>query len=675
MAGPGTPTLAVVVGSTNYAFDLARAPLLVRAKPRTGEVQRLTGKLVRDDILDTPVAISRFTGLGLSRNTEVGTPNFRLWDAQNIISYFDGFLACLGPKKQTPTWTGGPTTFKALGNGFTKTSDAVVWMHGSGAAVTDEPLWFLDGTTWTSATVNADVAGEFDTCSGIVQIGNTYHAMSRDSSLSGGFRKWMVQSTDKTTWSYRHTPGSNEDAGLGDFAAYFLAAIEDSVNGVRLYFVAHNPNTAFHLYRTFPGGANGWTAVAASFAEEGADSPPRGMVKFSDSAGVEDIFVGTKTALYWIDISASTAREVVRFRDPSSAQTGRLWLDEVNGRIMFLDGDNVGWGKWDGTEFVRGYLGPDSLDDARIPWSGLPTRKIGATTAGCPSAFRPWSYVAKGGLAASRFAWIGLQDSKYGEWHCPYQHVTAQRAIMAIIEAGDTLHILEEQAAGGDQDPFFFANITRNPSTTASYPHAATGSVVLAKDDRLLPELNGVWRNVGAVGSGLSSTNKITDIFASADAAPLDMGGSWGTTLGEITATAGTQNFVGTPTGTGQSARAMQLRIDLEGASDASPYIEQLTVSVVKLVPTKYVRRYLVDIEKSARGTVRPAQLVKEDLEAIVAAATDLNVTFGEEDAIVMEPWWGGAEGPLTYEDLPSAPGTVKDKFGAKVAVLTLVEV
>ena len=671
MAGPGTPTLAIKVGTPEYAFALVRAPILVRAKPRTGEVQRLTGKLVRDDILDSPVAISRFTGLGLSRNLEVGTPNFRLWDEQNIISYFEGTLACLGPKKQTPTWTGGPTTFKALGNGFTEVNDGTVWMYGSGAAVTDEPLWYLDGTTWTNATVNADVAGEFDTCSGIRQIGNTYYATSRDSSLSGGFRKWLVSSTNKTTWAYTKTDASNEDGGTTDYAVYFLEAIEAT-----LYFLGHNPNTAIHVFSVATTAAGTWSNVAVNLMNEGSDSPPRGFVQFPDSAGVTDLFVGTRIGFYHVDISVPTARLLFRFRDPTSAQTGRLWVDPVNNRINFLDGDNQGWFAWISTgNFEVHYVGPESLDDPTIAYTGLPTRKWGAVTAGCASQRRPWNYVAKGGLAASRFAWIGLMDSRGGAPHCPYQHATAQRAIMAIIEAGDTLHFLEEQAAGGDQDPFYCANITRNPSTTASYAHAATGSVVLAKDDRLLPELNGVHLNVGAIGAGLSSSNKIDDVFASADAAPLDMGGSWGTTLGEITANAGTVNFAATPTGTGLSARAVQLRLDLIGTSDASPYLEQITVAVRKDVPVKYVRRYLVDIEKSARGTVRPAQLVKEDLEAIVAATTYLNVTSGEEDAIVMEPWWGGADGPLTYEDMPSAPGTVKDKFGAKVAVLTLVEV
>ncbi len=669
MSGPNPATLAIVVGSTNYAFALARAPLLVRAKPRTGEVLRLTGKNARDDQLDAPVAISRFTGLGLVRNTEIGTPNFRLWDAINAITYFDGLLFCLGPKKQTPTWTGGPATFKALGNGLTETTDGTLWMHGSGAAAGDEPLWYLSGTTWTNATANADVAGDFNTCSGIVQIGNTYYAVSRDSSLSGGFRKWMVQSTDKTTWAYSYTAAANEDNGA-DVQLYFLQLV-----GKTFYTLAHVSNSKISIYyRTT---VNAAFSEVSGVADEDAGSPPRGLVAFPDAVGVEDLFVGTRGGLYWHDISASLSRRVHTFRDPTSAYTGRLWLDPTGTRIRFLDGDNQGWFQWGANgEAEVHYQGPESLDDPSIPYAGLPTPKAGATTAGCASQRRPWNYVAKGGLAASRNAWIGLSDARgSGYPHCPYQNATAQRAIMAIIEAGDTLHILEETAAGGTQTPFYFANITRNPSTTASYPHAATGSVVLAKDDRLFPELNGVWRKVEAIGTGLTANNNLTAIFASADAAPLDMAGSWGTTLGAITATAGSVNFAATPAGTGQSARAVQLRVDLIGVSDASAYLEQLAVYVRKDLPIKYVRRFIVDIEKSANGTVRPPQLVKADLEAIVAATTDLSVTAGEEDAIVMEPWWGGAEGPLTYEDMPSAPGTVKDKFGAKVAILTLVEV
>ena len=82
----------------------------------------------------------------------------------------------------------------------------------------------------------------------------------------------------------------------------------------------------------------------------------------------------------------------------------------------------------------------------------------------------------------------------------------------------------------------------------------------------------------------------------------------------------------------------------------------------------------MVDITGSANGTARPRQAVIDDLESIVSAVTDASVTYGEEGAIIMEPWDGG-DGTLAYTDDPEEPGTVKAHQNVEFAVLSLVEV
>lgn len=668
---PERSTLAITYGSVNRAFQIV-GPVQVRVKPRTGALQRATGQLLRADIIDTPVAIRRFTGIGLSRNDSIEnrvTGVMRLWDAANVCTMFAGTLVSLGPLKQSPTFTGGPTTYTSLGNGFTETAEGTLWMHGAGTAATDEPLHSLVSTTWTNSTANADIAGDVNTCIGIVWINGTFYAISRDSWLSGGNRRYVFKSTSAGgAWSEDFTTAAHEFTG-GDDDAYFLENI-----GTTLYTMFYRANTQINIAtRTAGTAGSAWTQAAT--LEEDTDAGPRGMVKFHDRVNVVDFFVATHRQLFWYDVSAATFTSLWKFRNPDSAYTGRLVVSPIEDAIYFTDGPNVGrfsWGDSGGINIK--YIGPASLDNPQAPWTGLPTSKSGNVTAITVSKKRLWLYVTVGGLAASRFAWSGIYDTVLGEWHVPYANTTAQRAITAVYEFSETLRIMEEQAAGGDQDPRQFLDIVNNPATTANYAHATEGQVVLAKDDRLLPELNGVWLKIEAIGTGLTASNQINGVFGSADAAVLDLQSSW-TTLGAITANAGSQNFTATPAGTGQSARAMQCRVDLSGVSDASPYIEQLTIYVRKDVPVKYLRSYTVDLVASSNSSSRTRQAVLDELEAIVVATSYLSVTYGQEDAIVMTPWLDG-DGPLAYVDEPSQKGTAQTgHMDVKTVILTLAEV
>ena len=176
-------------------------------------------------------------------------------------------------------------------------------------------------------------------------------------------------------------------------------------------------------------------------------------------------------------------------------------------------------------------------------------------------------------------------------------------------------------------------------------------------------------------GTNISSTNKVTDVFAVADAAPIATNGSKGTTLGEVTANAGTVNFPATPAGTGLNAREVQLFVGLEGTSDASPYIETTNVYVKTNLPTKYKREFLIDVFASASGSVNPMQQVLDNLETLISAATDSSVIYGEETtAIVMEPWRYD-DGPILYENKPQRTGTVNEQTEINTIILRMVDV
>ena len=132
-------------------------------------------------------------------------------------------------------------------------------------------------------------------------------------------------------------------------------------------------------------------------------------------------------------------------------------------------------------------------------------------------------------------------------------------------------------------------------------------------------------------------------------------------------------NFAGTPTGTGESALAMQIRIDLVGTSGASPYIEAVVISVKKHLLKKYVREYILDVRP--RGTQFPTQRILDDIEAIISGTTDLSVLVpGEDTAVIMEPVLTG-DGPISYTDDPTKKGTVNAHIGVQAVKFRLQDV
>ena len=117
------------------------------------------------------------------------------------------------------------------------------------------------------------------------------------------------------------------------------------------------------------------------------------------------------------------------------------------------------------------------------------------------------------------------------------------------------------------------------------------------------------------------------------------------------------------------------MRIDLEATGDNSPYIEALNTYVKKQPTDKYIRTIWIDVIACVQGSERSTpQIIIDELEAILAASTDLSVVIGSEGAIVMEPYKEGGAA-LTWGDNPERMGTAYGKNTAQLARLVLVEV
>ena len=669
--------LAITQGSTNYAFALydEEPNPQVTVKPVAGELQRQSGALTRDSQIDAPWSIMQATGIGEARNREYVQGGSRVYDERNVQTYWTNFLVCLGPKKQTPTQSALPSTYKVTqGAGFLEANGYFIVYGDASAGTNGEPAYYFATTTWTNCTLNADLTADVENITGMTYAEGYWWAVADQLQSDGANNRITykcVGTSTPTAWERANTNAGDEGLGTTPFTpdrARFLvysAATRISPVAARLYTIlwASASNRAMLSMRATTDGAS-WDDGAAQEME--SSSTPRGLTLFAGEDGATDVVASTNVALYRGDVSggAQLVEELYRFENPSGSYTGALCVHE--GYLYFIDGPLLKRFRW---------LDGSGRREVDIFTLNVPGAAQGDFTAVGPARDMPWIWVTRGGLAASHNARVYLFNTETGKFHCPYYNSTAQRAILGLVEFSGDLHIAEETAAGGDQDLFYFVDVNRNPSETASYAHAATGGVVLPKDARGLPEVSGAWRKVEAIGTGLTANNKITDVFASADAAALDMDGSWGTTLGEITASAGSQNFSATPAGTGQSARSMQVKIDLEGASDASPYVEAVNIYVQKAPLAKFVRRFVIDVAATAKGTVYPVGQVIADLEALLTTVTDLSVTYGAlESATAMMPVRDQGSA-LSYIDPPGRSGTVGEQSDVKLAVLTLVDV
>src|SRR3990167_3351588 len=681
---PGPPQLQITYGSTNRTFDLAGPPILVSTKPITGEIRRQTGQLVREDILDTPWSITNISGIGVSKAVKaMRDADNRAWEMKNIDAW-PGYF-CLGPKGQTTTDLSG--TRQVLG--FAEAiSNAFYYAENTTAAVENIAYFVGSTTTWTNCTATADWEAAITDndgfpCRGIVDgaDGRVYALRYLPDYAAGGSDvRQVMYSTDLTTWTVINNVNAADtpsgDAS-GQVAVWGFARI-----GTTFYTVAQNDASlggsglVLPTLRQSTNQCVTWTAAAGTTpgGMNATHAPNNNCLKvWENSSGTPTLFLIQREGIWsW---AAGTYTKWVDFTGNLDTNNGlfpQVW--RIPGKptnvLIVPQGRNLWMFWWNANgELEHKNIAP--TEDSQ----GLPTIRDGRILALGVSGKFLWAAIA--GDSSSTTAGIYKMNSNF-EWIGPvYDIATANRQVRAMFFSSQDdnvqrLHVAMDNGTASDTDQIFLANVDQEPRTVSSYKHAPTGSLILPKNSRDLDELVGTWRKIEATGSGLSASNKITDVFVSADAAPLASDGSWPTTLGEITANAGSVNFPATPTGTGQSARAVQNRVDLEGASDASPFIEALNIYVEKRPTVKWVRAFTLAM--NAAGSIRgDSSIPLEELKAALSSSTDLSATY-LGSAIIMKPYLVG-DGPLRYTDDPSRLGTGSNTNRSKYTQVVLVEV
>lgn len=668
---PGS-NLVITQGANNYSFsDVTAIP--VRIKPRTGETLRLTARQKRDDQLDAPWSVSNISGLGVSRagDFQLDADN-RCWEMVNMQAWPG--MVCLGPAGRTTTDVAG--TRQTIG--FMQFRNNLFAFADVAGLVTTETIqtWSVTGT-WGDGTAVADFNTAVGTnqgflCVGMVDQDGQAYALRTVFYNAGAARWQMVKSTDGTTWSV--IDHANAADCPGPSTTYLCKGLL-SILGV-MYTATLNASSQI-LLRQNAAGNNGVTWTTTATSKESVTSIT-GLIVFTDYAGVDRPVVLTpEGAFLWDGTSFYKFLPHQGENDATAGKNPVLW--PVDG----IEGGYLAYPK--GKKLIIQTWGPNNTPIAyniapTFNTQGLPLIRDGLITA--LAATNNFLFAAIGGDSATTTAGIYLRRAEYLHplgWSGPFYDVaTANRQIRAMFVSSYSdgvvrLHVSLDNGTANDTDLIYFDNITSDPRQVTSYLHTtATGQIILPKNDRGLPELNKAWRKQEAIGTNLSATNQIAAVYANADAAPLASNGSWGTTLGAITASANSVNFAATPSGTGLSARAVQTRYTVTGTSNASPYIEAWNTYVVAYIPPKYIHSFAIPLTPGGTAMSRAKKLA--DLKSIISGLTDCSVLYGEMDATIMEPYWGGGR-ILTYTDELDKIGSVNAHSNVKFALLELVEV
>lgn len=552
----------------------------------------------------------------LGTGQRVGNDLRRGFDQYNIIAWYPGFVT-RGPQQQTPTWTGGPATAKiAPGTRgfFRSTVSNRLFMLVQGAT-TEEPLWYLSGTTWTDGTLNADVTSDPFDIVGMTQIGATLYVIHRTAQLVGADLTHVYSSADGTTWARDLNGGTaeNEATVHGLHAAYRAAS--------NAYVLLTIENTPRLRWRT-PGGASAWATVGGTLQMTAGATYLnfRGFADWLDDAGNPIVVFMTNSTIYYTDMptaSSPQVYELYEIENNDGSYSGHP-IAGADGNLYYLDGPNLCRLRWVSGAIQRDILGPENVSDSRIRWDGVPLEATGDCTAIDASRQLPAIYVAKGGLAASRNARIWRYDLSTGLWNCPYRHATAQRAITALVEHNDILHHVIEQAAGGDQDPFYFNNITQNPLSNSSYEYtSAEGRFEDSERDMGLSGLvNKIYLTTQLDADSLSANETVGFQHAT-------NGGSFDTAQTITSSTSPSRVYVdGASTATGTKAKRLQVRWLFNGTAGATAGPTVKSVSYV----------YTVASEKPAGGPVFefliPLEFKKDDYRSLTGLSqvvSDLN--------------------------------------------------
>jgi hypothetical protein len=446
-----------------------------------------------------------------------------------------------------------------------------------------------------------------------VQIGDTAYLTDQKSTAIE-----LAKSTNKTTW----TAVDSSEQSLVSPATRVFGLLEYKGKLVTLGY-----SGAFEIIPQARSTAanQAWSntidASAVGNIFESSDVP-RGFIKWHDAAGATDLFVSTNKGLFHIDVSAGIIYKLRAYRHQRGSYTGQLLVgpDEL---LYITDGPNIvrmTWGSNGQPEFFT--LGPASFDDPGFSgtlWDGLPLDLDDEVTAIASCTCKPWIFVAMGGLKSTTKARIGIYNFLTGRWNWPYKHATAERAITALYntvedDGTDRLHFLEEQAAGGDQDPHFLEKLVINPANDATWKYALTGKLTTSHiDGGFANNRKGfyAWQTAFEGLDTSSNNNEKITIKAEHD------GGTVGDATGQVIYsdspspsevwTDKTDASIGE--GTAALRHQAQIQLDRGSTSTKSPKLLQADL--------KFKVKGLRSNNKQFRAWRIPISLKKEDYESI----------------------------------------------------------
>jgi hypothetical protein len=662
-------TFRVKVGATNYAFQLLEA-FPVASRPRTGELRRQTGVLVPDEIIDYPWTITTLAGISIARVIqEIPASNRSAMEMENI-DVWPG-LWCIGPKHQAPTDISGAHTITGWKNALDKI------FYFSEVTATEPAAFATNGGSFTDATMKSDFDAAVPSSpgfpvAGMIEFEDTIYAY-RTSTVAGSSNHFGVMtSPDGIAW----TTSEVTQANLPGSTFYFPVRVPGGTTAYGLTWTASADTITIRTCTLTGAVGDVWSNAPNGDAAIYSDEAPRNAIMWKDSTGASALYIFTKDGIWQYDGTNAPTLEIdwQGFDDTNNGQAVAIWNTETE-YLAVSRGRRVLLFQWvnEGAGTVLKRVDAAPAHDLQ----GFPTYRQGRVLEMAASEKFLW-------------VWIGGEDSSHeggiykirsdGSMIGPIVSFgTKQRIVTAMgfsNEADGVPRIfaaLGNDATPSDTTPYMFEDIDFDPRTVSSYLHHSAGILVLPKYDFFLPGEHGIWRKVSVEGTNINSTDKVGAVYAVQDVVPIDAdSGSWGTTLGGIVANAGEVTFAvaaGATAGSGQSARAQQVRFDLASGGDESPYIEAIHIHGVKHLDEKQTFRCVLDL--TGGGSAQGMATKLRQLNAILAASTDLDVQMSNRAATLME-----LTGPkLEYTDNPMQHGTVAPHLGVNAAILTLSEV
>jgi len=407
-------------------------------------------------------------------------------------------------------------------------------------------------------------------------------------------------------------------------------------------------------------GAN-WTLICSIGSAEG----PKGFVVFYDATGTVAPVLGTREALYSIDISGKSYDTFIDMRAQASTHNCRRMVVAANGALYCPLGEggilkvspNTSTGAFDVVQ-----VGPDRGD-------GVPSDRQGHAMYLVPT--NRWVFVAYGGHSANHYASVFAVDTETDALHGVFKHDTANLEARCIAVSAETDDVAKLHVAvfnSLSDAVYHIDEILTNPKASTTIKYNAAGIIQL-------PEFNGGMAEVPTC---------FLEAVVDADGLSADTSGEWidcdyglngasytTTDLGDFLS-GDTDLSFGSGAGVNGRTIKVQLTLNRGGTNTNKPSLKTFVLNYLKVPATRYEYYVEVDVEATARlrGGFQTPDTIRTELETL-------------QDSVVMKALQYGAGAtayvkvmpPVRYsERLSTMYNQYQDAWRRGNVVLHLVE-